>query len=414
MLGGIAYMVLIGRRMLPDRESSVRAAMLAESEPDLQDTYELEKRLWEAYVLPGSSLVGKSLQESRLGADLGITVLALKREQEMNILLSPREQIAAEDILLVLGREERVSQLEPMQVQVTPASPQTHAAYNDAVRPHEVFIPPRSPVIGCTLTDLQFRSRLGLTAVAIWRGTRSYRTDVGKMPLQAGDALLMVGPDQRVQELGQEPSYIVPDAPRLSPSSPKKLWTTVIAALAIGASIVGLIPTPEAMLLGAVALVLTGCMRMNEVYSAVEWRIIFLIAGMAPLSVAMQETGLAEKVGSLFIDLFEPLGALGLVAGFYLLTFLVVQMLGGQVTALVVGPLAITSAVQAGVNPVAMGVAVAIACSASFLTPVAHPVNLLMMNPGGYTPGDFLRVGSGMALVCFLTTMLSMLLFWQL
>jgi di/tricarboxylate transporter len=135
---------------------------------------------------------------------------------------------------------------------------------------------------------------------------------------------------------------------------------------------------------------------------------------MTPLSVATQETGLAEKVGNLFISLFLPLGPLGLVAGFYLLTFLVVQMLGGQVTALVVGPLAIASALQAGVNPLAMGVAVAIACSASFLTPVAHPVNLLMMNPGGYTPGDFLRVGSGMALVCFLATMLSIALFWQL
>jgi di/tricarboxylate transporter len=414
MLVGIAYMAFIGRRMLPDRESSVRAAMLAESEPDLQDTYELEKRLWEAHVPPGSPLVGQSLRESRLGADLGIMVLALMREQELKTPLSSRDQIAAGDILLVLGRQERVCQLEALQAQVSPASQQTHALYSEAVRPHEVFIPPRSPVIGCTLTDLQFRSRLGLTAVAIWRGTRSYRTDVGKMPLQAGDALLMTGPDQRLQELGQEPGYIVPDAPRMSPSSPRKLWTTIIAALAIGSSIAGLIPTPEAMLLGAVVLVLAGCLRMSEVYSAVEWRIIFLIAGMAPLSIATQETGLAEKVGNLFISLFLPLGPLGLVAGFYLLTFLVVQMLGGQVTALVVGPLAIASALQAGVNPLAMGVAVAIACSASFLTPVAHPVNLLMMNPGGYTPGDFLRVGSGMALVCFLATMLSIALFWQL
>jgi di/tricarboxylate transporter len=415
MLAGLAYMVLIGRRMLPDRESSMRAAVLAEhDEIDLQDTYELEKRLWEAYMPPGSPLVGKTLRESRLGADLGITVLALKREEELKIPLNSRDRINAEDVLLVLGRQERVHQLESMQAQVNPASEQTHALYSEAIRPHEVMIPPRSPVIGCTLTDLQFRSRLGLTAVAIWRGSRSYRTDVGKMPLQAGDALLMIGPDQRLQELGQEPGYIVPDAPRLSPSSPKKLWATLIAALAIGASIVGLIPTPEAMLLGAVTMVLTGCLRMSEVYSVVEWRIIFLIAGMAPLSVAMQETGLADKVGNLFVSMFEPLGPLGLVAGFYLLTFLVVQMLGGQVTALVVGPLAITSALQAGVNPVATGVAVAIACSASFLTPVAHPVNLLMMNPGAYTPGDFLRVGSGMALVCFLATMLSMALFWQL
>jgi di/tricarboxylate transporter len=149
-------------------------------------------------------------------------------------------------------------------------------------------------------------------------------------------------------------------------------------------------------------------------YAAVEWRVVFLIAGMTPVSVAMQETGLAEKVSDLGISVFAPLGPLGLVAGFYVLTFLVVQVLGGQVTALVVGPLAVAAALQAQVNPLAMGVAVSIACSAAFLTPIAHPVNLLMMNPGGYKPQDFLRVGAGMSVVCFLATMLSMVLFWQL
>jgi di/tricarboxylate transporter len=225
----------------------------------------------------------------------------------------------------------------------------------------------------------------------------------------------MIGKADNIQALANEPGYIVPDVERLPPPGARQwLRATVIGAVAIGASILGLLPTPLAMLAGAAALVLAGTMRMQEVYNAVEWRIVFLIAGMAPLSVAMQETGLAQKIGDLFLVPFAPLGPLGVVAGLYLLTFLVVQMLGGQVTALVVGPLAVTMALQSGVNPVAVGVAVSIACSASFLTPVAHPVNLLMMNPGGYTSLDFVRVGSGMSLVCFLALLLAMGLLWQL
>jgi di/tricarboxylate transporter len=168
------------------------------------------------------------------------------------------------------------------------------------------------------------------------------------------------------------------------------------------------------MLAGAVALVLARCISMSDFYDLIEWRIVFLIAGMAPLSIALQEAGLADRLSQLATNTFAPLGSLGLIAGFYLLTFLVVQVLGGQVTSLIIGPLAVAAALQAGVNPPAMATAVAIACSASFLTPIAHPVNLLMVNPGGYSGMDFLRVGAGMALVCFLALLVAMPLCWQL
>lgn len=413
-LAGMVYLVLLGRRLLPDRESPVSTARRMEVTPDLHTTYQLTERLWEGYVLPSSSLVGTTLARSQIGATLGITVLSIWRGEEARTALTPNEQISAHDVLLVLGREERVRRLEEADVRIGPTSQDIQALTIEAMQPTEVIIAPRSPVIGRTLTDLRFHSKYGLRAVAIWRGGRSYRTDVGKMPLQAGDALLMIGTLANVQALAQEPGYIVPAAPRMQVPRRRGLWATIIAAVAIGVSMLGLVSTPEAMLAGAVVLVLTRCIRMDEFYGAVEWRIVFLIAGMTPLSVAMQETGLATRFGDGVVTAFTPLGPLGLIAGLYLLTFLLVQVFGGQVTALVVGPLAISAALQAGVNPVAMAVAISIACSASFLTPVAHPVNMLMMNPGGYTPRDFLRVGSGMALVCFLALLIVMPILWQL
>jgi di/tricarboxylate transporter len=417
MLAGLAYMVLVGRRLLPGRESPMHAAQWQEREPDLSATYQLGERLWEVLVLPGAPLVGQSLSESNLGANLGITVLAVLRDEEDREVLPPRpdRQIAAHDVLLVLGREGRVRQLEAPTIQVIPSQRDMHTVPIPSWNTAEVIVAPRSPAIGRTLADLQFRSTSGLTALALWRGQRSYRTDVGTIPLQAGDALLMIGPEQKINALANESGYIVPRIIKAGPPDPRQgQRAALIAALAIGASIVGVVPTPEAMLAGAAALVLARCIRMDELYGLVEWRIVFLIAGMAPFSVALKETGLDEKINALVIGTFAPFGALGLVAGFAVLTFAVVQVLGGQVTALVVGPLAVAAALQAGVNPHAMGVAVSIACSASFLTPVAHPVNLLMMNPGSYTPADFLRVGSGMSVVCFLALLLSMLLFWQL
>jgi di/tricarboxylate transporter len=417
MLAGLAYMVLVGRHLLPARESPMHTAQWQEHEPDLSATYQLGERLWEVRVLPNAPLVGRSLSESNLGASLGITVLALLRNQDDRDVLPPHPdtQIITHDVLLVLGREERVRQLETPTTHVVPSQRDMRAVPIPSWNTAEVIVAPRSPAIGRTLTSLQFRTNSGLTALALWRGQRSYRTDVGSIPLQAGDALLMIGPEEKINVLANESGYIVPRIIKAGPPDPRQgQRAALIAALAIGASIVRLVPTPEAMLAGAAALVLARCISMEDLYSLVEWRIVFLIAGMAPFSVALQETGLAEKINALVLQTFAPFGALGLIAGFAALTFVIVQVLGGQVTALVVGPLAIAAALRADVNPHAMGVAVSIACSASFLTPVAHPVNLLMMNPGSYTPTDFLRVGSGMSVVCFLALLLSMLLFWQL
>lgn len=411
VLAGMVYMVLVGRHLLPERLPLVEVAR--QYEPDLQATYHLDERLWEARLAPDSPLVGDTLAACGFGSDLGITVLALWHGGTAHTDIAPDTVVQADDVLLVLGREERVSQLEPLGMHIEHASEHVHDLTNRSILPAEVIVAPRSPAVGATLSELQFRSRSGLQVVAIWRGGRSYRTDVGKMRLQAGDALLVQGHEERLQALGRDTGYIIPHlAHAHRPDLREGVLATGITVLVIGAAATGLVATPVAMLAGVALLVLAGLLRMEEVYQAIEWRVIFLIAGMTPLSIAIQESGLATRVGGVFVATVASYGPLALIAALYLFTMLIGQVLGGQVTALVVGPFAITAALQAGVDPVAVGVAVAIACSASFLTPIAHPVNLLMMNPGGYTPADFWRVGVGMALVCFLALLGGMVVFW--
>jgi di/tricarboxylate transporter len=411
IVAGMLYMLLVGRRLLPDRES-VGRAMLVRS--DLTQTYQLADRLWEVRVLPESPLANQPLAESVIGARLGATVAGIWRGREAHIPPAPTDVIAPHDILLVLGREERVRQLEAQGTTIGRYGYHRNGSPDLSVHLTEVVIGPRSSAIGQTLKELRFRTKFGLTTVALWREGRSYRTDVGDFPLQAGDALLMVGSPGRIRLLAAEPGYIVLGQPLESSiqTTHKAGWALLITVLVLALAALGVVPTAVAMLAGATALVLTQCLSMEDAYRAIEWRVVVLIAGMLPIGTALVNTGLAAQIGRAFTAGLASAGSLALIAGLYLFTVLVTQLVGGQVAALIVGPIAVSAAVNLGINPTAVGVAVAMACSAAFLTPIAHPVNVLMMGPGGYTFSDFFRVGLGMTVVCFLTLFLVMPLVW--
>ncbi len=416
VLLSLLFMALIGRRLLPARESVGQAATPYDLSLSLYDTYQLEERLWQVRVPAQSQLAGTPLRLSRIGEELGLTVIGIWRDRHMILNPDPAETIRSGDHLLVLGRSERVQQMERWGVEIVRPNNQLYARPDYSIGLTEVLIPPRSAVVGKTLSDLRFRARYGLTAIALWREGRSFRTDVGKMPLEVGDALLMIGKPGSIGALAKERDFLILQSEEMQqPRLPHKArWALLITVGVLLLAVLEILPTAETTLLGAVAMALTGCINLDEAYRAIEWRVVFLIAGMLPLSTAMIHTGLAARLGSALVDALAPFGPLALVAGLFALTMLITQAVGGQTAALMVGPVAVTSAVQLGVNPQATAVAVAIACSAAFLTPIAHPVNVLMMGPGGYTFGDFLKVGLGMTVVTFLGLLVGMHLFWQL
>ncbi len=416
VLLGLLFMALIGRRLLPARESVGQAATPYDLSLSLYDTYQLEERLWQVRVPAQSQLAGTPLRLSRIGQELGLTVIGIWRDRHMILNPDPAETIRSDDHLLVLGRAERVQQMERWGVEIVQPNNHLYARPDYSIGLTEVLIPPRSAVVGKTLSDLRFRARYGLTAIALWREGRSFRTDVGKMPLEVGDALLMIGKPGSIGALARERDFLILQSEEMQqPRLPHKArWALLITIGVLLLAILEILPTAETTLLGAVAMALTGCINLDEAYRAIEWRVVFLIAGMLPLSTAMIHTGLAVRLGSALVDALAPFGPLALVAGLFVLTMLITQAVGGQTAALMVGPVAVTSAVQLGVNPQATAVAVAIACSAAFLTPIAHPVNVLMMGPGGYTFGDFLKIGLGMTAVTFLGLLAGMHLFWQL
>jgi di/tricarboxylate transporter len=413
VLAALAYMALIGRRLLPDRESVGQGTAFTSSHT-LYETYALDERLWDAQVLPGSRLVNVNLQHSQIGQDLGLTVIGIRRGQRFIRNPQSAEVIVPGDCLVVLGREERACQMEEWGLRIERINDAAEARSEMGLGLTEVIIPPRSRVIGQSLSSLHFRNKYDLSALALWREGRSVRTDVGKLPLEVGDALLVMGVPSRIAALSKDRDFLVlqnPQTPQvLHPD--RAIWALLITALVLGLSIFEIIPTAEAMLIGAAAMALTGCINLDEAYRTIEWRVVFLIAGMLPISIAMVNTGLAARIGDAVVQAVSPYGPLALVAGLFLLTMGITQVIGGQVAALIVGPIAVTSALSLGVNPQAVAVAVAIACSTAFLTPVAHPVNVLMMGPGGYSFNDFFKVGVGMTLITFVTLLLGMIIFW--
>ncbi len=411
VIAGIIYMIVIGRHLLPDRDSISQSTFPT----DLQQTYQLDERTWEVEVKPGSRLVGLSLDQSGIGEELGLTILALWRGHQAMFNPQPDQVIQANDYLLVLGREERLNILLQWGTSLRNGPQNNKQRHDYHVNLTEVIIPPRSQAIGQTLSQLKFRNLFGLTAVAIWREGRSFRTDVGKMELNVGDALLVVGYPERIQKLASDRGYLIPITGYFSqPLRPQKAPTSIIiTTIVLILGIFNLLPLAQVMLAGGIAMVLSGCLKIEEFYDAIEWRVIFVIAGMLPLSIAITDSGLADRIGTGFITLLDGAHPIFLIAGLFGLTVMVTQIIGGQVSALLIGPIAISTAIQMGVSPQATSVAVAIGCSTAFLTPIAHPVNLLMMGSAGYQFNDFFKVGVGMTLVTLVALMLGLMLFWN-
>jgi di/tricarboxylate transporter len=279
----------------------------------------------------------------------------------------------------------------------------------------ELILAPHSAYVGQTVKQLNFRRKYGFTVLAISRAGVSRRTDVGDIPLQLGDSLLIVGPPKRVRDLRLDPDIIIFESDPATRPVPRRRAVISIAIFssAIVLSLIGM-PVYLSILSAALLAVLLGLMSIQEAYRSIEWNVIFFIVGMYAASLAMINTGLASLIGQGVLSLLHNTGPMGLAAVTFLLSAVLTQFMGSQATAFVVGPLAISSAIHFHTSAQAIAVAAAIGCSASFLTPLSHPVNLIMMGPGNYRFGDFFRVGWGLMLVVFIALMAGMLLFWKL
>jgi di/tricarboxylate transporter len=413
-VAGILFIAVISRHSLPERRQMEEVENQYATSEELARMYRLSERMQAARILPGSRLIGRTLEQSGIGDRLGLTVIGIRRNGD--VLLSPGsgERILRGDELLIEGRSERAAQLEAMGARLMPAAPR-EAFTPSKVELYEVMVAPHSTIIGKTLKDAQFRAKFGLNVVALWQGESFFRTDLGDVVLKGNEALLVNGPRERIRLLAADPDWIVLHLDIAESFRPEKMLTAVlIVAGTLAAAAVGLWPADAVLFLGALAVLIAGCLTLDEAYKAVDWRSVFLVAGMLPVGIALAGTGAAAMLGDGLIRVLGGMDPRIVVAMLFLITTLINQFLpGGAAVPAMLGPIAIVVAQNLGADPRAYVLVVAVATGLSILTPFAHPANAVIMAPGGYHFRDYLWIGLPVIFIVFLAVMLTLPLFWN-
>jgi di/tricarboxylate transporter len=403
---GVLFMVTIGRHLLPVRESV----------DDWSATYRLREYVSEVRVLPESPLAGKTLLESRLGAEYDLSVLAIIREGQMRKALHRGTLIEDDDLLIVESALENLMRVkEKLGLVIEAEHKHELAQAGDNVRIFEAVLAPRSPIVGRSLRGIQFRERYGFTALAIWRQGEVITQRLRDVRLRFGDTLLLQGPGHRVTALQEGDEFLVLEPVKIETRRQDRAWISVgIMGLVLLLATVGGLSIALAMVIGAVLMVLSGSLTMDEAYQSIEWRSIFLIAGMLPLGTAMETTGTAQYLAGLMVDNVGVLGPLAVLAGIYILASLITEPMSNAAATVLIVPISIDIALSLGADPRAFVLATVIGASTSFLTPVGHQANVLVLGPAGYRFFDYTRVGFPLNVVIFIVTMLALPIVWPL
>ena len=381
------------------------------------EKYHLQEQLLIVRVPKDSWVEGKTLVESQLGAIFDLMVLGIIRAEETKLMPGPDSQLRGDDTLLVAGDPNDLAVVRGLQTLIVKQdlNMEAVALESSSVGLMEAVLSPHTTVANKTLREIDFREKYGLNVLAIWRNGRAYRSDLGNMPLQFGDAFLLYGPREKMSLLGREPDFILlEEEAQEAPRRNKALLATLIMLAVVGSVLLELVPLSIAAIAGAVLMVLTGCLKMNEAYRQIDWRAVFLIAGMLPLGIAMERSGTASYLADGVMNIFAGLGPIVLMAALFLLTSLASQFMPNAVIMVLMAPIALNAAVNLEVSPYALIMVIAIAASASFMSPVSHPANVLVMGPGGYRFTDFIKVGLPLTLVVLLVTLIVLPIFWPL
>ena len=414
ILAGVIYMVTVGKSYLDSRPSISMQDNQIKDSLELFSIYKLDTNLFEIEILADSPLVKKSIEDCNWRQTVGVNIIALKRNKELISEVGGDLVLQPGDHLFVHGDHD-VETFDFYHISIVPQ--ETDLGYTGSLTTGiaEVVIGPHSGFIGKTLRDIKFRDKFQLNVLAIWRGSDSIKSDLPDLPLQGGDALLIQGKAKQIRLIRNVPDLVLleedPDAV-LYPQ--KQNIAIVITVISLFIAALGYFPIALVVMTGAILLLLTGCLSMNDVFEKMEWKAIFLIAGMWPLSIAIRTSGLSDIIVLQLFTFFDSSTPLIFASVLIILTFVLTQAMSGQISALVLAPIAISAAQSMGVDPRSMGMAVALGCSLAFATPFGHPVNVMVMSPGGYTIKDYLLLGAPLDFLIFVVIIIGLRLFWGL
>jgi di/tricarboxylate transporter len=400
---GVVFMMTIGKRLLPDYPDE-----------SFVEDYNIREYLSEIIVVHDSHLIGQKIYESDL-AKLEFQILGIIRGEQRFI---PNNQtvIRAEDILIVKGKVEELMKVKNTAgIEIKPdLKLGDRALQTDNVKIVEVLINPRSRLIGRTLKEISFRQHYDLTVLALYRHGKSRLEKIGNIRLHLGDLLLVQGHREQINFLRRDSNFTILEevAPTLYRKN-KGLLVALFFAAAILIGGMGWMPMSISFLAAAVLTLAFGCIRPEEAYEFIDWRLLILIGGMTAFGVAMEKTGAAEFLAKWIVTILHPLGPRGIMAGFFVLTILLTQPMSNAAAALVVLPVALSSAGALHVNPRTFAIAIMLAASVSLITPL-EPSCILVYGPGKYRFIDFVKTGAWLTLLLIVLIFFAVPYFWPL
>jgi di/tricarboxylate transporter len=362
-------------------------------------------------------LIGKTLFESRLGRDHDITVLAIQREDGETPALNRDVQFKPGDLVVVETTASNImGRLRPLGLlPATSPSSETPRIQPENTQLIEATLAPNSRVVGQSLNESRFRERYGFTALAISRHGEVITQRLRDTHLEFGDALLLQGPEHRIADLQEGEDFLVLEPMSFEPPRKNKAIFAVGALLgAIGLVLSGQMDIALAMVIAAMVIVLTGALTIEEAYESIDWRTVFLVAGMLPLGLAMESTGTARYLADLILGSLGQYGVLATLAGVYLLAAAVTQPMSNAAAIVLIVPIALDTAFGLGANYKTFTMAAVIGATTSFLSPVGHKANVLIFGPGGYKFTDYARVGALLTVLLLIVSMIFLPLIWPL
>ncbi|MEO1128820.1 MAG: SLC13 family permease [Planctomycetota bacterium] len=412
LIAGIGYMLTLGRRLLPNHSTPEESESRGRTLRDLFHDFQVSESIDCVRLSATASLAGRTIAESGLG-ERGVRIVGIRRggtrTEEQIVAPDGATLLRVGDTLLVTG--EMFEHLDAFPgVTVEPISPRALQRWLWEAGSVSVLVHPESGLIGRSIKDVRFRSRYGLHVLGVRNGQQAVE-DHANRSLRAGDMLLLSGRWSRIDALrAHTHDFVVMETPRertdVVKAYRKRPVALAILAMMVILTVFELVPLTAAVLLAALAAILTRCLSMDHAYRAMHWSSIVLIAGLLPLADALAVTGGTDFLVNVMMTSVGELGPYAVFTALFFLTAGLSLFLSNTAAAVLVAPIAIYAAEQIGVSPYPMAIAVVMGASAAYATPVASPIVTLVVEPGRYRFTDFVRVGVPLLILTWLVVVL--------
>ncbi len=411
---GIVYLVTIGRKLLPVDAGRAGAHTDEQSLDQLVEPYGVKDQLHRLRVDQSSPLVGKTLAEALLRTRYGVTVFAIERKERFAASVMPAltDSFAApDDVLYVVGQREAIDRLaEPEKLEPLPLEEKQVKSLLRELGVAEVMLTPQSWLNGQTLRDAKFRETYDLSVIAVQRRGKPLGEALADTKLEFGDTLLVGGGWDQIRLLyGNSRNFLVLSKPaELAEVAPSRRKAPLAIAIMLGMLLLmtfNVVPAVIAVIIAAFATVVLRCISMEDAYRSINWQSLVLIAGMLPLATALDKTGGIALIVDGLVTGVGDLGPFALMTGLFVITSLLSQFISNTATAVLVAPIGIAAAGQMDISPYPLLMTIAIAASTAFATPVASPVNTLVLGPGNYRFNDFVKVGIPLQFLALIVTL---------